>query len=111
MLNLYYQLQVLISNDNILEKLIPENNSSFKSIYKNITKCNNANKKEFTGAPLTKSGKRNFWPLQIILNELSFELKSRFVLLAGLLMAEREPNSISNEFVFVKIRRGNETSC
>ena len=45
------------------------------------------------GAPLTKSGKRSFWPMQVCLNELSPKLKSQYVLLIGLLMTEREPKS------------------
>ena len=79
MLDLYYQLQVLFSNDNvfsnILENLKSENDSSFKgTIYKNITKDNSTNDKEVMltfncntdGASLTKSGKRSFWPLQLL---------------------------------------------
>ncbi|OXU16412.1 hypothetical protein TSAR_013787 [Trichomalopsis sarcophagae] len=45
------------------------------------------------GAPLTKSGKRAFWPLQLILNDLSPKLRFEYVLLAGLLITDKEPKS------------------
>ncbi|OXU17961.1 hypothetical protein TSAR_005422, partial [Trichomalopsis sarcophagae] len=45
------------------------------------------------GAPLTKSGKRAFWPLQVILNDLSPKLRFRFVLLGGILVVQKEASN------------------
>lgn len=54
------------------------------------------------GAPLTKSGKRGFWPLQIILNCLPPKSRFKYVLLAGLLMCTHEPNSKLLDLYFLK---------
>lgn len=43
------------------------------------------------GAPLFHKSKRNFWPLQIILNGLPPEMRFKYVLLAGLMVVKREP--------------------
>lgn len=43
------------------------------------------------GAPLTKSGKRFFWPLQICINELQPRLRFKNVLLTGVLLTPKEP--------------------
>lgn len=45
------------------------------------------------GAPLTKSGKRAFWPLQLIFNFLPPFLRFKYVILVGMLMCTAEPNS------------------
>lgn len=45
------------------------------------------------GAPLTKTGKRGFWPLQILPNFLPPAIRFKFVLLAGILTTTKEPNS------------------
>ncbi|GAB1869246.1 Transposase domain-containing protein [Camponotus japonicus] len=45
------------------------------------------------GAPLTRSGKKGFWPAQLILNDLSHKLRFRFVLLSGLMSVTKEPKS------------------
>ena len=54
------------------------------------------------GAPLTKSDKRSFWPLQIILNCLLPLLRFRYVLLAGMLLCTHEPNSNLAHLYFSK---------
>lgn len=45
------------------------------------------------GAPLTKSGKRGFWPVQIHLNDLSPRLRFKNILVGGFLLTETEPKS------------------
>ncbi|XP_031789293.1 uncharacterized protein LOC116418348 [Nasonia vitripennis] len=45
------------------------------------------------GAPLTKSGKRGFWPLQIILNCLPPKSRFKYSLICGMLTCTEEPNS------------------
>ena len=45
------------------------------------------------GATLTRSGKTGFWPLQLILNDLSRKVRFRFLLLGGILMVKNEPKS------------------
>lgn len=44
------------------------------------------------GAPTTKSGRRGFWPLQAILNELPPEMRFQFVLLLELMIVKKEPD-------------------
>ncbi|KAJ8687362.1 hypothetical protein QAD02_023156 [Eretmocerus hayati] len=52
------------------------------------------------GAPLTRSGKRGFWPLQVTLNDLPPKLRLRFVLLLGVLLTPTEPtNDLINLFL------------
>ncbi|XP_032457669.1 uncharacterized protein LOC100113848 isoform X5 [Nasonia vitripennis] len=45
------------------------------------------------GAPLTKSGKRGFWLLQIILNCLPPKSRFKYSLICGMLTCTEEPNS------------------
>ena len=60
------------------------------------------------GAPLTKSNKAGFCPLQLIINELSPKLRFRNILLAGILLVKREPKpNMMNLFMtkfFAEIR-------
>ncbi|KAJ8682817.1 hypothetical protein QAD02_018609 [Eretmocerus hayati] len=52
------------------------------------------------GALLTRSGKRGFWPLQVILNDLPPKLRLRFVLLLGVLLIPTESdNDLINLFL------------
>ncbi|XP_031788995.1 uncharacterized protein LOC116417942 [Nasonia vitripennis] len=117
-IDLYSQFSQFFSNkenvDNLL-KNINARNTSFNtpcdsitdvhdgSIYRSM-KCstvNHGNELEYMltlnistdGAPLTKSGKRAFWPLQVIINDLSPKLRFRYVFLAGLLIVKQEPKS------------------
>lgn len=74
-------------------------------IYRNISKDVNlivTFNYSTDGAPLTKSGKRGFWPLQIILNCLPPKSRFKYVLLAGLLMCTHEPNSKLLDLYFLK---------
>lgn len=70
-------------------------------IHQKIMRSNNDNENEYTltfsfntdGAPLTKSGKRGFWPLQLTLNDLSPKFRFRFVILGGVMIVKKEPTS------------------
>ena len=68
----------------------------YSELYKKIN--GNENIKYITynlstdGAPLTKSGKRGFWPLQIILNCLPTKRRFKYPLFCGMLTCTEEPN-------------------
>lgn len=52
------------------------------------------------GAPLFKMSKRSFWPYQLILNFLPPRLRFKYVLLAGIMIVNKEPNpDLLNLFV------------
>lgn len=57
------------------------------------------------GAPLNHSGKRSFWPLQIMLNCFPMKLRSANVLLAGMLFCSKEPDSHLMNLYFEKFQQ------
>lgn len=116
--NLTYQINQLLSNKLIVHDISQNLHSRHimsasnesdlikdvhgSSIHKRIIESNNDSKlDQYTltfnvntdGAPLTKSGKRGFWPLQLTLNDLSPKLRFRFVLLGGILIVQKEPKA------------------
>ena len=123
-LDLEYQLKMLIDKKEEYEELFKprcdttNTDNLIRDVYDgdlykqiNIPPCNDNDTVYVTynystdGAPLTKSGKRGFWPLQIIINNLSPKLRFKNVLLAGVLSCTQEPKSslISSYFdIFLK---------
>ncbi|OXU18982.1 hypothetical protein TSAR_011695 [Trichomalopsis sarcophagae] len=75
-------------NDGALHKKIMKSFNNTKELEFMLTLNFNTD-----GAPLNKSGKRGFWPVQGILNNLSPKLRFQFVILAGVLIVEKEPKS------------------
>ncbi|CAD6208585.1 GSCOCG00010571001-RA-CDS, partial [Cotesia congregata] len=59
-----------------------------KSDEENVVLTLNVN---LDGAPLFKSGKNSFWPIQCVINEISQKIKHKFMLLAGLSYTATEP--------------------
>lgn len=58
------------------------------------------------GAPLFHISKRGFWPLQISLNNLPPVLRSKFILLAGIMIVKTEPKpDLMNLFISEFIKR------
>ncbi|OXU29009.1 hypothetical protein TSAR_014435, partial [Trichomalopsis sarcophagae] len=74
-------------------------------IYKKI---NNNENKYFTynlgsdGALCTKTGKQKFWPMQVMLNCLPPKMRFKYVLLVGMLITTKEPNSDIADLYFSK---------
>jgi len=116
-------LKILLSNKTVFtdikknvkvhENSVNDGNASshFKgTIHENIIKCNRGNAEtilltfnsNIDGTPLTKSGKKGFWSLQVCINELSSKLKSKFILLKGLLMMDKESKSDLMNLYFSK---------
>lgn len=104
--DLEYQLKLLLSQSDIEEHIINHKPVNYETvgdiyssdIYKQIAeKHTNIQLTTFNfstdGAPLTKSGKRGFWPLQVIINALPPRLRFKNVLLAGILSCTSEPNN------------------
>lgn len=119
-IDLKYQLEMLFSHEatkaEIFDFISSKNNCHVNNfniitdiydseIYRNISKDVNlivTFNYSTDGAPLTKSGKRGFWSLQIILNCLPPKSRFKYVLLAGLLMCTHEPNSKLLDLYFLK---------
>lgn len=116
-IDLTYQLKMLFKNQDIKKEILQfqdsiNGNKSKESVgdiydseqYQKI----NYEKMYLTynvstdGAPLTKSGKRGFWPLQILPNFLPLNSRSRFILLAGMLTTIKEPNCDLGSLYFSK---------
>ena len=115
-INLAYQMKQLLSNrtlaDDLLKNIHSRNTNTGdrtnaiirdvhdSELYKKAIQSDNKDF-EYTltlnfntdGAPLTRSGKRAFWPVQANLNDLSPKLRFKYVLLTGVLIAEKEPKS------------------
>lgn len=112
-MDLKYQIQLLLSNselkndimNNLTNRVLNSNKDVYEDVYngsihKNIIK-NSCKKLEYIltvntstdGAPLTKSGKTGFWPVQVILNDLSPKLRFKNVLVSGLFLTNVEPKS------------------
>lgn len=114
--NLIYQMKKLLCNEKIVNDIfksmekaknppaaanaIVYRNTQDGSIAKKIAGYDERNNTFYItlnfntdGAPLTKSGKRHFWPLQIIINDLSPSLRFNYVLLTGILIVPKEPDS------------------
>lgn len=105
--DLEYIFKLLLSNDDVKKALlkgIKERNleATSESIQdvKDGTLCKECIKKfpksitltaSTDGAPTTNSGRRGFWPLQAMLNELPPEMRFYFVLLFGLMIVKSEP--------------------
>ena len=52
------------------------------------------------GAPVCNSGKKSFWPMQAILNELPPKLRFKYPLLVGLSINKKEPSpQFMNEYM------------
>lgn len=49
------------------------------------------------GAPVFKNSKNSFWPLQIIINKLSPQIRFKNIILAAICVLDSEPNY---EFIF-----------
>ncbi|XP_011875886.1 PREDICTED: uncharacterized protein LOC105566468 [Vollenhovia emeryi] len=107
-IDLTYQLKMLVKNQDIKKEILQfqdsinrnKSNESVEDIYdsEQYKKINNENiyltyNVSTDGAPLTKSGKRGFWPLQILPNFLPPKSRFKFILLAGMLTTTKEPNS------------------
>ena len=119
-IDLAYQIRQLFSNDTILNDILKqvnnrnantssnENNDDVTDVYnsvihKKIMQSSNNDDQSLEymltlnfntdGAPMTRSGKTRFWPLQVIINNLSPKLRSRFLFLRGILMVKKEPKS------------------
>ena len=114
-INLSSQIRQLFSNDTILDDILKQvrdrdadNNDTIKDVYnsdihKKIiqSNLNHGDLSEYmltlnfntNGAPFIRSGKTGFWPLELILNDLSPKLRFRFLLLGGILMVKHEPKS------------------
>ncbi|OXU20694.1 hypothetical protein TSAR_002640 [Trichomalopsis sarcophagae] len=116
-IDLKYQLQMMLSIDTIKNEVLKSVHTISSSDMNNMKDVNdselykNINSKEerfvtynysTDGAPLTKGGKRAFWPLQILLNCLPPILRFRYILLAGVLVCKREPNSDIASLYFSK---------
>ena len=115
-IDLAYQIKQLLKNEviaeDILKNISSRNEPTDPTIIRDVkdgiihkrimqSSMNSENDTEYAltmnyntdGAPLTKSGKRGLWPLQVNLNDLSFKLRFRFMLLTGLLIVTKEPKS------------------
>ena len=112
-IDLKYQLKLLFDNLDIKNEIfkfidstkISHDQSSNSAIMRDVYDCelhkkiNNGENFYLTynvstdGAPLTKSGKRAFWPLQIMPNFLPPESRFKQVLLCGILTCIKEPTS------------------
>lgn len=117
-IDLKYQLEMLFRNKEIkaeffqFQEHISENPSSNKirdvhdsELYKKI---NSNGTKYFTynvgsdGALCTKTGKQKFWPMQVLLNFLPPKMRFKYVLLVGMLITTKEPNSDIADLYFSK---------
>ncbi|XP_051176161.1 uncharacterized protein LOC127291224 [Leptopilina boulardi] len=124
-IDLEYQLQMFLENEETAKYFIPKNtdcNSSkgnknfMRDIDDSILHKSAIEKYAATitylistdGAPLFHISKRGFWPLQIILNNLPVHLRFKFVLLVGLMIVKNEPKpNLMNLFINAFIEQAN----
>lgn len=108
-IDLQYQLQMLFRNKEIKTEFFKfqefiENNPS-EGIIRDVHDCEqykiiNSNGTEYLtynvgsdGALCTKTGKQKFWPMQILLNFLPPKMRFKYVLLIGMWITTKEPDS------------------
>ena len=126
--DLKYQIKQLLSNDLIFEDILknymtPDNLNNFEHnvmkdvndgiLHKNIVDSHRINDEvgeiyltinfNTDGAPLSKSNKRGFWPVQAILNNLSPKLRFSFIFLTGILIVSSEPKSNLLDLYLTKV--------
>lgn len=106
--DLDYQLEMLLNEKNVQEDLLQNldeyrkrpNDGIIRDIYdcklyKNLqvhspgTLTYNVNT---DGAPAFKSSNRSFWPIQLYINELSPEIRTKNMILGGMFLTSKEPS-------------------
>lgn len=111
--DLKYQLEILLQDEEIKIALLKgiqdvklrENDSTeirdvydgllYKNLQEKYSDVSHLVTLNFStdGAPVCNSGKKSFWPLQVILNELPPKLRFKYPLLAGLSIDKKEPSA------------------
>ncbi|XP_015124865.1 uncharacterized protein LOC107046705 [Diachasma alloeum] len=108
-IDMKYQLNLLLNEPDLQEDMIETVRSLRErpddmikrdifdgDLYKNIQKHHPGTltfNVSTDGAPLSKSGSRSFWPIQLHVNEMSTKNRFSHILLAGLFLTDTEPNS------------------